>query len=263
MSSQQHSAAGRLFAHPLLWRGKQVAHNIQTISTGFAVLDNCLPGHGWPRGAVTELVHGTSGCGELSLLLPALARLSRQNRRIVMIDPPWIPCPAALHANGLALDQLVLVRTHNQKESLWACEQVVRGMAGAAMLAWPGSLSFSDLRRLQLAAKHGRQSVFLFRGQQAAGAPSPSELRLQLNADDGDLEIHILKCRGQRPSSALRIPRKQLFRQWVSTPSGGHESAGAAASTPPKPASSKAMTRTARSPNEPGVRVRGQSQVPG
>lgn len=205
MGSKDHSGSSGLLAHPLLWRGHQVSHQVQTIGTGHACLDAVLPGNGWPLGAITELIHDTTGCGELSLLLPALAQLSQENHWIVMVDPPWIPYPSALHGRGLVLEKLLLVRTQDKKESLWACEQVVRGMPGGAMLAWPGELSFSELRRLQLAAKNVQKTVFLFRDQKVASASSPAELRLQLMADDGDLRVSVLKCRGQRPSSSIHI----------------------------------------------------------
>jgi len=199
-----------LTRHPLLWRGKQAAHRIATLASGHADLDAALPGHGWPLGAVTELIHAITGCGELSLLLPALAQLSqarkRQNRhQVIMIDPPWIPYPPALHRRGLALNSLLVIRTQNRKESLWACEQVLRGMPGGAMLAWPEHLSFSELRRLQLAAEIGQNAAFLFRNNNAANASSPAVLRLQLSADDGGLQVRVLKCRGQRPIAAIRI----------------------------------------------------------
>lgn len=211
-----------LTRHPLLWRGKQAAHHIATLASGHAALDAALPGHGWPLGAVTELIHGITGCGEFSLLLPALAQLSQarkqQNRhRVIMIDPPWIPYPPALHSRGLALDSLLVIRTQNRKESLWACEQVLRGMPGGAMLAWPERLSFSESRRLQLAAESGQKAVFLFRGASAANTASPAALRLQLTADDGDLQIRVLKCRGQRPTASIRIRRPQEY-QWGSQP---------------------------------------------
>jgi hypothetical protein len=202
-----------LTRHPLLWRGKQAAHRIPTISSGHTTLDAALPGHGWPLGAVTELIHDIHGCGELSLLLPALAELSQANKkqkspRIIMIDPPWIPYPPALNNHGLALDSLLVIRTQNRKESLWACEQVLRGMPGGAMLAWPERLSFSETRRLQLAAESGRKVVFLFRDGNVAGDSSPAVLRLQLTADAGDLQIRVLKCRGQRPYSPIRIQHR-------------------------------------------------------
>jgi hypothetical protein len=212
MISSENPSLNPASLHPLLWRGKQVRHRVHTLSTGHPVLDEVLPGCGWPTGAVTELVNDAPGCGELSLLLPALARLSRENRWITMIDPPWIPCPAALHGRGLALEKLLLVNTKSRNESLWACEQIVRGISGGAMLAWPGVLSFSELRRLQLAAKNSRHSVFMFSDQAAAKASSPATLRLQLTANNGDLRIRVLKCRGRRPASGIRIRRPQLLQ---------------------------------------------------
>jgi len=209
MSSAQIST---LSSHPLLWRGKQVSHRIPTLSTGHTQLDKALPGGGWPQGAITELVTDTTGCGELSLLLPLLARLSRENYWISMIDPPWIPYPPALHGHGLALEKLLLIRTQNRGESLWACEQVVRGISGGAMLAWPDTPTFSELRRLQLAAKRTQKAVFLFQNSKAASASSPAVLRLQLTADGDDLQVRVLKCRGQRPAASIRIRRSQLLQ---------------------------------------------------
>ena len=202
-------------SHPLLWRGKQISHRVQALSTGHSGLDAVLPGSGWPMGAVTELVNKTAGCGELSLLLPVLARLSQENDWITMIDPPWIPYPPALYGHGLALEKLLLIRTQNRGESLWACEQVVRGIPGGAMLAWPDALSFSELRRLQLAAKNTQKTVFLFSDPKTASASSPAALRLQLTADDGDLQVRVLKCRGQRPASSVRIRRPQLLQPFI------------------------------------------------
>jgi hypothetical protein len=198
--------------HPLLWRGNQLSHSIPALSTGFKNLDHILPGEGWPSGAVIELVQQTLACGELSLLLPALTNLSRAGQRVVMIDPPWIPYPVCLSEHGLLLEQLLLVRTRSRKESLWACEQVVRGFHGGAMLAWPEKMAFSEIRRLQLAATNSRHTVFLFRPATAASASSAAELRLQLKALDGDLEARVLKCRGQRPANSICIRRSQLFR---------------------------------------------------
>jgi protein ImuA len=204
-----------LAAHPQLWRANQAAHPIKVLSSGHLVLDDVLPGNGWQMGAVTEVITNTAGCGELSLLLPLLARLSQKNQWIVMIDPPWIPNPSALHGRGLALEKLLLVRTQSRAESLWACEQVARGMSGGAMLAWPQNISFSEVRRLQLAAANTQKTVFLFLGKEAAKVSSPATLRLQLAADDGDLQVKVLKCRGRRPASAIRIRRPNLLQPLI------------------------------------------------
>ena len=201
-----------LDAHPLLWRGKQLSHPVHTLSTGHTDLDGALPGNGWPVGAVTELVNDTAGCGELSLLLPALAHLTQEDHQIIMVDPPWIPYPSALYGHGLALEKMLLIRTQSRSESLWACEQVVRGMPGGALLAWPDDLSFGELRRLQLAAKKTQKTIFLYRVQGTATTSSPAALRLQLTSNDGDLQIKVLKCRGQRPTSSIRIRRPHWLK---------------------------------------------------
>jgi hypothetical protein len=45
------------------------------LATGYPKLDRQLPGGGWPRQALTEILLEHYGTGELQLLMPALARL--------------------------------------------------------------------------------------------------------------------------------------------------------------------------------------------
>jgi protein ImuA len=245
-STTASSPVSTLTAHPLLWRGRQISHHIHTHNTGYADLDDALPGNGWPLGAVTELVNDTAGCGELSLLLPVLARLSHENHWIVMVDPPWIPYPSALYGRGLALEKLLLIRTQNRSESLWACEQVVCGISGGVMLAWPDSLSFSELRRLQLAAKTTQKTVFLFRDHKAVNSSSPAALRLQLSAADDDLQVKVLKCRGQRPASNIRIRRSQLFQPLIPPLVSSSGSSNRSRSSSESPVVSLATSRIGR-----------------
>ena len=245
-SSAASAQVSELASHPLLWRGGQLAHRIPALRTGHAVLDEALPGGGWPVGAVTELVNDTVGCGELSLLLPVLARLSQEAHWISMIDPPWIPYPPALHGHGLALEKLLLIRTQNRDESLWACEQVVRGISGGAVLAWPDTLSFGEIRRLQLAAERTQKTVFLFPGHETANASSPAALRLQLTVDDGDLQIRVLKCRGQRPASGMRIHRSQLLHPLMPPRVSSSGSSKRSSSSSKNPVDSLATSRIDR-----------------
>ena len=63
------------------------------LPTGFAEFDALLPGGGWPVGAITELMPEAQGIGELSLLLPALAQLTRAGRYLLWIAPPCLPYP--------------------------------------------------------------------------------------------------------------------------------------------------------------------------
>jgi len=164
--------------------------------TGFAPLDAALPGGGWPVGAITELMPETQGIGELSLLLPALAQLSRAGRYIAWIAPPCLPYPPALIHHGLALEQLLLVQTRDARTALWATEQALRCPAIGAVLAWPEAIDDRQVRRLQLAAEAGGSCGLLYRPPAAAQQHSPAALRMLLRGDVAGLHIEIRKVRG-------------------------------------------------------------------
>jgi len=189
-----------LAATPTLWKGRRANHAQHTVPSGHASLDARLPGGGWPVGALSELITPHPGLGELSLLLPALAEMGRRGQWLVFVDPPWVPYPGALLAQGLSLDRLLLIRTRGESETLWACEQALCNGRGGAVLAWPERIGFTRLRRLQLAARANGKSAFLYRPQDARGQSSPAALRLFLEAEEPrGTRVSVLKCRGSHP----------------------------------------------------------------
>lgn len=197
-----------LDATPQLWKGRRCSHGQSALPTGHARLDARLPGGGWPLGAVSEIVAASPGLGEFSLLFPALAELGARDQWVVLVNPPWIPYPAALRAQGLRLERLLLVRTRDEKDALWACEQALCSGRGGAVLAWPRRLGFARVRRLQLAAEAHAKLAFLFHPASALGEASPAALRLQLEPGARqDASIRVIKCRGSRPPDPTWIPR--------------------------------------------------------
>lgn len=218
--------------HPLLWRGRRHDHGIPATPTGYPKLDRYLPGGGWPVGALTELLAATPGTGEFTLLLPALAKVTSCGQWAVLIDPPWTPYPPAMRGHDIDLEHMLVIHTSNEQESLWACEQALRGVRGGAVLAWPGNRGrnpgFTGLRRLQLAARAGHKAAFMFRPLSVAGDASPAALRLHLHADEHGLHVRVLKCQGARPGEALRIRRPHQpaaltdAHRGTTEPSGAH-----------------------------------------
>jgi len=194
---------------PDVWSGRRARRDIPALSTGHARLDRCLPGRGWPLGALTELLARTPGAGEFSLLLPSLAGVTARGQWVALIDPPWVPYPPAMRGHGIALERVMLIRTRSRGESLWACEQALRGVRGGAVLVWQEDPGFTRLRRLQLAAKAGHKTAFVFRPPAAAEQSSPAALRLQLDADPEGTRITVLKCRGRRPAGPLVVRRSR------------------------------------------------------
>lgn len=203
---------------PCLWKGRQASSVQAAFPTGHTQLDTRLPGGGWPRGAVTELIAARSGLGEFSLLFPALAAAGRAGRWLLLVDPPWIPYPAALHGHGLCLQRLLVVRTSGRDESLWACEQALNGIPDGIVLAWPAEIRFAALRRLQLVAESRSATAFLFRPEPATAQASPAALRLKLGTATDGMRIEILKCRGHAPAEPIVLRQSQCGRQGIHEP---------------------------------------------
>src|SRR5947209_2819006 len=106
--------------NPAIWRGSECAPEHAAIASGFAALDAVLPGGGWPASALTEIMLAREGIGELTLTLPALARLQAQHRIVVWIAPPHVPYAPALAAAGIDLARFMVVRCASFADQLWA-----------------------------------------------------------------------------------------------------------------------------------------------
>ncbi|MHB8697694.1 MAG: translesion DNA synthesis-associated protein ImuA [Sulfuricaulis sp.] len=185
-----------------LWRGS-TAPAVSGQPSGFTELDAEFPGGGWPIGALTEILTGCAGIGELRLLLPALARLAQQDRWVTFIAPPYIPyAPALLHA-GVNPKHVLVVHARASNDALWATEQALRAGTCGAVLAWPVMADMKRLRRLQLAAETGNSLGLLFRPLDVASESSPAALRLKLEPAASGLAVHILKRRGSWPTGPI------------------------------------------------------------
>ena len=166
------------------------------------------PAAGWPAGVLTELLLPHPGVGELRLLAPVLAALQNQQRCVMWFNPPAAPCPWALAALGLDLQQQVVVRVQGcvarprnhqpAADILWALEQGLKsGQLGAALAWLPQRLPPDALRRLQLAAQLHEGPVFLLRAAEERSRASAAPLRLLLSAWGPDLlRVAITKRRG-------------------------------------------------------------------
>ncbi len=191
-----------------VWRGSTAGREAggEGLPTGHEALDKALPGGGWPAAALTEIIVDRFGLGELRLLLPTLARLSREmppgetdSRWIAWVSPPFIPYAPALASAGLSLSRTLLVDAGEGMDRLWAAEQSLRSGACAAVLMWAGRLDEKRLRRLQLAAEEGACWGVLCRSPEALSGHSPAALRLRLAHTETGVELEILKSRGGRP----------------------------------------------------------------
>ena len=193
--------------HPALWRAHQLGQQRgATWPSGFAALDAELPGGGWPAGALTELLPAHAGVGEMRLVAPALVAVQRQQRCVMLFEPPAALHAWAWQALGIHMQHLVLVQSRGRARGagdttadvLWALEYALKSGHVGAVLAWlPPRLRGDALRRLQLAAQSHPGPAFVLRDSQARANPSVAPLRLALAPAGTDaLQVQLLKRRG-------------------------------------------------------------------
>ena len=219
--------------HADVWRAHALALAPQrTVATGDALLDQHLPGGGWPVGALTELLQAPGVHNEWRLLAPALARCGMGP--VVLVAPPHLPFVPALCAQGLAAQRLLWFKLPPPARSakagaasgasatpLWATEQALRCAPVDAVLAWLPQARTEQLRRLHLAAAEHHKLLFVMRSDQARQDASPAVLRLQLSADaDATLCVELLKRRGPPLAQSLHLAaRTSALRQLLAASS--------------------------------------------
>src|SRR6187200_1962329 len=198
--------------HPALWLGHQIGRVVeQAVPSGFAALDLQLPGGGWPRRVLTELLLPHHGIGEIRLLSASLVATQRAGGLVMLFDPPTGLSAWAMADLGFDVEQLLIINTRARvvpgSDSLWALEQSLKSGHVGAVLAWlPPRLRAERLRRLQLAAHHHDGPAFVLREAAVAGRPTASPLRLGLQAGGADrLQVRVLKRRGPPLEAPLSL----------------------------------------------------------
>lgn len=207
-----------LKSQPALWRGRDRYHQADSIPTGFSTLDSALPARGWGIGGVTELLVEQQGIGEMSLMLPALRRVTHEDQWAALINPPHVPYAPALTNAGIRLDRLLIIDAKDDVNTLWACEQVLRAGLFAAVVAWVGRTSAQKQRRLQLAAETGKSWATVYRPASARDEHSPVATRIVLAHAGKRLSLDIIKSRGGSPQTVSIDPTEFDASQGVEWP---------------------------------------------
>ncbi len=207
-----------LKSQPALWRGRDRYTDDNSIPTGFASLDNALPTRGWCIGGVTEILSSQQAIGEVSLLLPALSQVTKDNQWAAFINPPYVPYAPALSNAGIRLDRLLIIDSKNDTNTLWAAEQVLRAGLFASVVAWVDRTSAQKQRRLQLAAETGKTWATVYRPLRDACEHSPVAARLQADIIDSQLALTLIKVRGGREQTIIIDPAEFDDSQGVEWP---------------------------------------------
>ena len=209
----------------LVWRaGELGGTSVQTVATGYGVLDAVLPGGGWPQGALVEVLQPQAGQQEWGLLAPGLARALNAPATLdepgvkltALVGAPYWPFGPALGARQIDMRRLISIHGQpgNAPSLLWATREALQCADIGAVLAWLPDARSAHLRRLQIAAHAHHKLLFVFRPLRAQNESSPAPLRLLLEGaveEAGNLRVHVLKRRGPPLAAPLlldtRAPR--------------------------------------------------------
>jgi protein ImuA len=103
--------------HPSLWRASQLARGrTNCIDTGHPALSHQLPGSGWPKGSLVDLLVQQPGVGEMRLLAPALKAVA--DSRVVLLQPPHVPQALSLAALGIPPASAIWLRVDRTADAL-------------------------------------------------------------------------------------------------------------------------------------------------
>ena len=160
---------------------------------------------GWPCGSTIELLSDSCGMGAMGLFMPAMEALSKKGKWQAFIAPPYTPYAPLLAARGIDTNQVLLIHPRNRQDLLWSIEQALRSTTCSAVFSWMGAgdYSYSELRKLQLAASGSDTLAVLFRPNHAAKNHAPASLRLQMREYR---KVHILKQRGGNQHLDVSLP---------------------------------------------------------
>ena len=120
-----------------VWRGSELASQVsETLSSGWPELDAELPGGGWPRRSLTEILTSQPAVMEWRLIGRALGSVVAAGGEIVLIGPPRLPHLPGLAHEGLDQKRLILIQAQAPAERLWVTEQMIKSNEAGAVVAW-------------------------------------------------------------------------------------------------------------------------------
>lgn len=205
----------QLLCRPDVWRGSSHCSVSQpALSTGHPPLDQVLQNGGWPKHSLVEVCQDRCHL-EWQLLAPILQREDIQYT--VLVNPPTRPFAPALRQLGVDLDRLVVVEAPGKSDFLRSFIELSRASAVGLVVGWQPrqSLSYTELRKCQLACIDGPGMYCLFRPATVLEQSSPASLRIRLDIQESDLRVTVIKQRGALRGKADPPVTLPLPRAWL------------------------------------------------
>lgn len=188
--------------HRNAWDNRTTRCASRLTPTGIAVLDDMLPDGGWPKAGVVEVTEPGSRADAMELFMPAVARITRQGRALVLVTPPFAARKRIFTDTTVDPVRVMQVNPHPGRSALWTVESLLRSGECGVVMAWPGCDTELMDKRLQKAAMQGRVLCVLFRPPCRRQAISDSSLRLGVDVDEDGRMLYLFNGRGDRLAGA-------------------------------------------------------------
>ena len=105
--------------------GDKPSVDVDVISSGSILLDNCLGVNGYPKGRIIE-IYGPESSGKTTLALTAIAEYQKNGGLCAFIDAEQSIDPVYAKALGVKIDELILSQPDSGEEALQIVEMLAR-----------------------------------------------------------------------------------------------------------------------------------------
>jgi protein ImuA len=207
----------------------------ESLSSGCASMDRCLPNRGYASGSMIELVRTGPGSGVSSLALMIAKQAIEKGKYLLVLDTQKQLYPPAIKSLGVPLERIIVLHPNNHTDAVWAMDQGLRCSAVGAVIAEIGHLEDRVARRLQLATEQGGGLGILLRDRFASKShPSWADVqwlvRESREAQEGTasfrdasvdpprwVDLMLTRCVGGRVGARLTIGIDSSGK-WVEAP---------------------------------------------
>lgn len=195
-----------------MWMGHSNRFTVRAaVATGHDELNTALLNRGWPLASLVEVCQQGMQC-EWQLFIPALLEMPGL---VVLLNPPATPFSQAFMQAGIDLDRLIIVNATEKAHFLACFIELTRASLGALMAWQPNaSLTYTELRKCQLAASEGSGLSIIFRPSAAQQQSSPATLRLYARIIPTGLEVTVFKQKGHLQMQQARPIVLNLPERW-------------------------------------------------
>lgn len=165
MTSGKADIIAALQKEILSLQGYKAEGDTAVVNVGLEPITRSFPNAVFPTGTIHELLteapeHTAASGGFMAALLSAFMQ---QGGVCLWISTSRRFFPAAFKAFGVEPDRFIFVDLHREKEVLWTIEECLKCRGLAAVIADLAEISFTQSRRLQLAAEQSNVTAFILR----------------------------------------------------------------------------------------------------